>query len=41
MTMFSAGFFQFLILFGLLWTGLGALTLILLFVRDWKKGELW
>jgi len=39
--MFSAGFLQFLVLLGLVWTLLGALLLIVLLIRDWKRGELW
>ena len=39
--MFSAGFLQFLVILGLAWTALGALTLIVLLIRDWKRGELW
>ncbi len=39
--MFSEAFLQFLVLLGLIWTGLGALTLIILLIRDWKRGELW
>lgn len=39
--MFSESFFTILIATGLIWTGLGALALIVLLVRDWKKGNLW
>lgn len=39
--MFSASFLQFLVLLGLIWTALGALALIILLIRDWKRGELW
>lgn len=39
--MFPESFLQFLVLLGLIWTGLGALALIVLLVRDWKRGELW
>jgi len=39
--MFSAGFLTALVLLGLVWTALGALALIVLLVRDWKRGELW
>lgn len=39
--MFSAGFLTFLVWLGLIWTALGALALILLLIRDWKRGELW
>lgn len=39
--MFSSAFLQILVYVGLAWTGLGALALILLLIRDWKRGELW
>ncbi len=39
--MFSSTFLQALVYLGLVWTGLGALALIVLLVRDWKRGELW
>lgn len=39
--MFTTGFFQILILLGLVWTALGALALIVLLIKDWKRGELW
>ena len=39
--MFSSAFLQFLVCLGLVWTGLGALALVLLLIRDWKRGELW
>lgn len=39
--MFSSAFLQFLVYLGLAWTGLGALALIVLLIRDWKRGELW
>lgn len=39
--MFSVTFLQVLIVTGLAWTGLGALALIVLLIRDWKRGELW
>ena len=39
--MFSPTFLHFLIVIALGWTALGALALILLFVRDWVKGTLW
>jgi hypothetical protein len=39
--MFSSAFFQFIIVLGLAWTGAGALALIVLLVRDWKKNQLW
>lgn len=39
--MFPAAFLQFLVILGLAWTALGALALILLLIRDWRRGELW
>ncbi len=39
--MFSSGFLSFLVMLGLIWTALGALALVLLLFRDWKKHELW
>ncbi|MBB5353178.1 hypothetical protein HNR46_003432 [Haloferula luteola] len=39
--MFSASFLQILVLLGLIWTALGAVTLVGLLIRDWIKGELW
>lgn len=39
--MFSEGFLQNLILIAIVWTGLGVLTLIVLFFVDWWKGTLW
>ncbi|GAA5482156.1 hypothetical protein Hsar01_01373 [Haloferula sargassicola] len=39
--MFSATFLQILVYVGLTWTGLGALALVILLIRDWKRGELW
>ncbi len=39
--MFSEGFFYFLIVAGLIWTLLGAITLLVLLFRDWKDGNLW
>lgn len=39
--MFSSGFLQILVYVGLGWTALGALALIVLLIRDWKRGELW
>ena len=39
--MFSAAFLQTLVFLALAWTGLGALTLIVLLIRDWKRGQLW
>lgn len=39
--MFSSGFLHFLVMLGLAWTALGALALVLLLIKDWKRGELW
>jgi hypothetical protein len=39
--MFSAGFLELLVWTGLAWTGLGALLLVILLIRDWRRGELW
>ena len=39
--MFSPTFIHFLIVIALAWTGLGALSLLILLVRDWAKGTLW
>lgn len=39
--MFSATFLQLLVTAGLAWTTLGALTLVVLLLRDWKRGQLW
>ena len=39
--MFSTGFFEILILIGLTWTAAGAVALLVLLFRDWKRGELW
>lgn len=39
--MFSPTFLQVLVYVGIAWTALGALTLVLLLIRDWKRGELW
>jgi len=39
--MFSPSFLQGLIVLALVWTGLGALALVVLIVRDWIKGTLW
>ncbi len=39
--MFSQTFFYSLVILGLVWTALGILALIILFVRDWKNGDLW
>ena len=39
--MFSSDFFQFLIVLGLVWTGAGAVALVVLLARDWKNKNLW
>lgn len=39
--MFSETFFSVLITMGLVWTALGAVTLIALLIRDWIRNELW
>ena len=39
--MFSESFLEALVLLGLVWTGLGALALIVLLLVDWKRGNLW
>ncbi len=39
--MFTQSFLHGLILLALFWTGLGALALIGLLIRDWIKGTLW
>lgn len=39
--MFSETFLFYLIVTALSWTGLGALTLIILLIKDWKNKELW
>ena len=39
--MFSQSFLQALIVLALVWTALGALTLIVLLVRDLKRRNLW
>lgn len=39
--MFSQSFLHGLILLALAWTAIGALTLIVLLVRDWLQGKLW
>lgn len=39
--MFSEAFFYGLVILGLIWTALGVVTLVVMLVRDWKKGELW
>lgn len=39
--MFSSEFFYGLVILGLSWTGLGALALVVLLIRDWIRKELW
>lgn len=39
--MFSESFLQIFIYGALIWTGLGALALIVLLIIDWIKGTLW
>jgi hypothetical protein len=39
--MFSQAFIQSLVVLALIWTGLGALALAVLLVRDLLKGKLW
>lgn len=39
--MFSPTFLHYLILTALVWTGAGALTLLVLLFKDWKNGTLW
>lgn len=39
--MFSAAFLHFMIATALIWTGLGALALVVLLIRDWIKDALW
>ncbi len=39
--MFSQAFLHFLVVTALVWTGLGALTLLVLLFKDWAKGTLW
>ncbi len=39
--MFSESFLQILILLALAWTALGAVTLVVLLLRDLKKRKLW
>lgn len=39
--MFSSPFFAITVAVSLAWTALGAVTLVLLLVRDWKNHELW
>ena len=39
--MFSQEFLLILAVVGLVWTGLGALVLISLLIKDWKNNNLW
>lgn len=39
--MFSESFLQSLILVAIIWTALGVVTLLVLFLVDWWKGTLW
>lgn len=39
--MFSLTFLKLLILTGLIWTALAAVTLAVLLVIDWKRHQLW
>jgi len=39
--MFSSAFFYFLIILGLIWTALAAVSLVVMLIIDWKKGQLW
>ncbi len=39
--MFSQAFLHGLVLLALLWTGLGAVALVALLLRDHKNGKLW
>lgn len=39
--MFSLTFLKLLILTGLVWTALAAVTLAVLLVIDWKRHQLW
>lgn len=39
--MFSETFLHVLIVMTLIWTALGAMTLLVLLFRDWKNGTLW
>lgn len=39
--MFSEAFLHFLIVLALIWTALGAMTLVVLVIRDWKNDTLW
>jgi len=39
--MFSASVFRVLVVGGLVWTALGFLTLLVLIIRDKRKGRIW
>lgn len=39
--MFPQSFLHGLILLALVWTGLGTVVLLTLFIRDWIRGRLW
>lgn len=39
--MFSIEFLEFIILTGLAWTALAAITLLTLLIRDWRRNDLW
>jgi hypothetical protein len=39
--MFPQSFLHALIMLALAWTASGALLLLVLLVRDWKRGKLW
>lgn len=39
--MFPESFVHFLVNLGLVWTGAGALLLIVLLIRDFRNGDLW
>lgn len=39
--MFSSQFLFWFIAIALIWTAMGALSLIVLLIKDWKKKQLW
>lgn len=39
--MFTSTFLLVLISLGLVWTALGAITLVVLLIRDFKRNQLW
>jgi len=39
--LFSEGVFRVLIVGGLIWTALGFVTLLVLIIRDKRKGRIW